>query len=71
VTDNGHGMTPAQFKKRWMTLRYDRLKHQGVNVEFPSGSDTRGRAVPMVATVIGRHGLLCFADEYTGADLAR
>jgi len=28
ITDDGHGMTPAQFKKRWMTLRYDRERHQ-------------------------------------------
>lgn len=63
VTDNGHGMTPAQFRKRWMTLRYDRLKHQGPNVEFPSGR----RAHPRRAygrNGVGRHGLLCFADEY-------
>lgn len=33
VTDDGHGMSPQQFRRRWMTLRYDRLKHQGVNVE--------------------------------------
>ncbi len=43
VIDDGHGMTPAQFKKRWMTLRYDRLKHQGSNVEFPAGRDARPR----------------------------
>lgn len=63
VTDNGHGMSPQQFKKRWMTLRYDRLKHQGSNVEFPSG-----RAAPPRRAYgrngIGRHGLLCFADTY-------
>jgi hypothetical protein len=63
VTDNGHGMTPAQFKKRWMTLRYDRLKHQGPNVEFPSGRHARPRRA-YGRNGIGRHGLLCFADEY-------
>jgi Histidine kinase-, DNA gyrase B-, and HSP90-like ATPase len=63
VTDNGHGMTPAQFKKRWMTLRYDRLKHQGANVEFPSGRHARPRRA-YGRNGIGRHGLLCFADEY-------
>lgn len=64
VTDNGHGMTPAQFKKRWMTLRYDRLKHQGVNVEFPSGRTARPRRA-YGRNGVGRHGLLCFADSYT------
>lgn len=63
VTDNGHGMTPAQFKKRWMTLRYDRLKHQGSNVEFPAGRNARPRRA-YGRNGVGRHGLLCFADVY-------
>jgi len=63
VSDNGHGMSPEQFKKRWMTLRYDRLKHQGVNVEFPSGRAARPRRA-YGRNGIGRHGLLCFADTY-------
>lgn len=66
VTDNGHGMTPEQFKKRWMTLRYDRLKHQGAEVEFPAGP-AAGSARPRRAygrNGVGRHGLLCFADTY-------
>lgn len=63
VTDNGHGMTPQQFRQRWMTLRYDRLKHQGSNVEFPSGRSGRARRA-YGRNGVGRHGLLCFADEY-------
>lgn len=63
VTDDGHGMTPDQFKRRWMTLRYDRLKHQGPNVEFPKGRTTRPRKA-YGRNGVGRHGLLCFADEY-------
>lgn len=63
VTDNGHGMTPAQFKIRWMTLRYDRLKHQGSSVEFPSGHRGRPRKA-YGRNGVGRHGLLCFANEY-------
>lgn len=63
VIDDGHGMTPAQFKKRWMTLRYNREKHQGTNVEFPSGRTTHPRRA-YGRNGIGRHGLLCFADEY-------
>src|SRR5688572_1318873 len=35
IADDGHGMSAAQFKSRWMTLGYDRVKHQGQNVEFP------------------------------------
>ncbi|MGE8637988.1 MAG: ATP-binding protein [Achromobacter sp.] len=63
VTDNGHGMSPQQFRQRWMTLRYDRLKHQGSNVEFPPGSSSRARRA-YGRNGVGRHGLLCFADEY-------
>ena len=63
VADNGHGMAPAQFKKRWMTLRYDRLKHQGPNVEFPAGRYARPRRA-YGRNGVGRHGLLCFADTY-------
>lgn len=63
VTDDGHGMTPVQFKKRWMTLRYDRLKHQGPNVEFPVGRYARPRRA-YGRNGVGRHGLLCFADTY-------
>jgi hypothetical protein len=63
ITDDGHGMTPAQFKKRWMTLRYNREKHQGLDVEFPPGRTTRPRRA-YGRNGVGRHGLLCFADEY-------
>jgi hypothetical protein len=63
VTDDGHGMTSAQFKKRWMTLRYRREKHQGLNVEFPAGRVGRPR-IAYGRNGVGRHGLLCFADEY-------
>jgi hypothetical protein len=63
VTDNGHGMTPDQFKRRWMTLGYDRLKHQGLNVEFPPGQNRRPRKA-YGRNGVGRHGLLCFANEY-------
>ena len=63
VEDNGHGMTPDQFKRRWMTLGYDRLKHQGVNVEFPKGKSARPRKA-YGRNGVGRHGMLCFGDEY-------
>ncbi len=63
VTDDGHGMTPEQFVKRWMMLRYDRLKHQGPNVEFPAGRVFRQRKA-YGRNGVGRHGLLCFANEY-------
>lgn len=63
VTDDGHGMTPEQFTRRWMTLRYDRVKTQGVNVEFPVGRAMRQRKA-YGRNGVGRHGLLCFGNEY-------
>lgn len=63
VADDGHGMSAAQFKGRWMTLAYDRVKHQGSNVEFPpERKDLRRRAYGRNG--VGRHGMLCFADRY-------
>lgn len=63
VADDGHGLSAVQFKSRWMTLGYDRVKHQGQNVEFPpERKDWRRRAYGRYG--IGRHGLLCFADRY-------
>jgi hypothetical protein len=64
VKDDGHGMTADQFKARWMTLGYNRVKHQGQNVEFPAErKDWRRRAYGRNG--VGRHGLLCFADTYS------
>ncbi len=63
ITDDGHGMSLEQFKRRWMTLRYDRTKHQGKNVEFPASRQGQKR-VPYGRNGVGRHGLLCFANEY-------
>lgn len=63
VQDDGHGMTAAQFKARWMTLGYDRLRYQGAKVEFPrERADWRRGAYGRNG--VGRHGLLCFADAY-------
>lgn len=63
VADDGHGMSSAQFKGRWMKLGYDRVKHQGNNVEFPpERSSLKRRAYGRYG--VGRHGLLCFADQY-------
>lgn len=63
VQDDGHGMTSAQFRTRWMRLGYDRVKHQGAQVEFPPERlGWRRRAYGRNG--IGRHGLLCFADSY-------
>jgi hypothetical protein len=63
VEDDGHGMSSAQFKGRWMKLSYDRVKHQSQDVEFPperAGWVRRAYG----HNGVGRHGMLCFADVY-------
>lgn len=63
VQDDGCGMTPDQFRKRWMTLGYDRPRHQGHIAEFPqSRKQWRRRAYGRDG--VGRHSLLCFDDKY-------
>ena len=63
VEDDGCGMTPEQFKTRWMTLGYDRVKHQGRRAEFPPERQD-WRRMSFGQNGMGRHGLLCFADGY-------
>mgnify|MGYP000680423349 CR=1 FL=1 len=63
ISDNGHGMTDQQFKERWMTLGYNRLKHQSSDVEFPEGVLGNKRKA-YGRNGVGRHGLICFANSY-------
>ncbi|MGE6210577.1 ATP-binding protein [Comamonas aquatica] len=64
VEDDGHGMNAGQFKGRWMKLGYNRLKHQSAQVEFPP--ERQGwRRKAYGRNGVGRHGLLCFADQYS------
>ena len=63
IADNGTGLTKEQFQNRWMKLGYNRLKHQGKNVIFPSGVE--GKRFAYGRNGVGRHGLLCFNNEYT------
>lgn len=62
VEDDGTGLTSANFQDRWMKLGYDRLKHQGKKVEFPPGRT--GNRLAYGRNGVGRHGLLCFNNEY-------
>ena len=62
IIDNGIGLTKEQFQNRWMMLGYNRLKHQGKNVIFPTGIE--GKRLAYGRNGVGRHGLLCFNNEY-------
>ncbi len=63
VEDNGVGMAENHFRQRWMMLRYNRLAHQGPNVSFPPERKGLKRKA-FGRNGIGRHGLLCFGNEY-------
>ena len=63
VSDDGSGMTAAQFAHRWLTLGYNRIKHQGSKTEFPPERASMNRWA-FGSAGIGRHGMLCFADRY-------
>jgi HSP90 family molecular chaperone len=63
ISDDGHGMTDNQFKERWMKLGYNRIKHQGNDVEFPA-ERSGGKRKVYGRNGVGRHGLICFSDNY-------
>jgi len=65
VEDNGSGLTLDEFRKRWMTLGYNRLKYQGEIVEFPEDNTEMFYRRAFGRNGVGRHGMLCFADQYT------
>jgi hypothetical protein len=62
IEDDGTGLSKDQFIERWMKLGYDRIKHQGKNVAFPP--KTSGTRLAYGRNGVGRHGLLCFNNEY-------
>jgi len=63
VEDNGTGLSKEQFENRWMRLGYNRIKHQGKNVIFPL--NITGNRLAYGRNGVGRHGLLCFNNEYS------
>lgn len=62
IEDNGTGLTKDQFYERWMKLSYNRLTHQGKFVTFHDGRKSKRLAYGRNG--VGRHGLLCFNNEY-------
>lgn len=64
IEDDGVGMSDKEFYERWMTLAYDRLRHQGEYAEMPPDREcTKRRAYGRNG--IGRHSMLCFSRKYT------
>lgn len=63
ISDNGAGMTKAEFDVRWKTLSYNRQESQGRFAENPNHISGEKRAV-FGRSGKGRHGAFCFADFY-------
>lgn len=63
IEDNGTGMTLAELQKRWLTLGYNRLKHQGLEVVFPKEIKDKKR-IAYGHNGIGRHSMFCFNNNY-------
>jgi hypothetical protein len=63
IEDDGVGMSTPQFHEKWMTLGYDRVKHQGTWAEFPA-ERVDWRRPAYGRNGVGRHGMLCFASQY-------
>lgn len=65
IEDNGIGMDINDFQNHWMKIRYNRLKEQGKNVVFPADIDSSShKRMAYGKNGVGRHGLLCFNDNY-------
>jgi len=63
ITDNGIGLTKAEFERRWKTLCYNREAEQGTDVVFPKGVKGIKRKA-FGRSGKGRHAPFCFADSY-------
>ncbi len=65
IKDDGCGMSEQEFNERWMTLNYNRTKHQGKYVVFPDDLEEKNKTrVAYGRNGVGRHGMLCFANSY-------
>jgi hypothetical protein len=63
ISDNGVGLTEAEFTNIWKTLSYNRIAQQG---KFAGNPNKIGGAqrVAFGRSGKGRHGAFCFADSY-------
>ncbi len=64
ITDNGKGMTPAQFDRRWKTLDYNRLAEEGNKSIPPADLSGAPARTPYGRNGKGRHAAFKFSDPY-------
>lgn len=64
ISDNGKGMTPEQFRRRWKTLDYNRLADEGSKSTPPA--DLKGATARSAygRNGKGRHAAFKFSDPY-------
>lgn len=65
ITDNGKGMTPAQFDRRWKTLDYNRIADEGTRSAPPADLPGSPPRHPYGRNGKGRHAAFKFSDPYT------
>jgi Histidine kinase-, DNA gyrase B-, and HSP90-like ATPase len=64
ITDNGKGMSPDQFQKRWSTLDYNRIAEEGNKSEPPGDLKDFPPRHPYGRNGRGRHAAFKFSDPY-------
>lgn len=65
IEDDGHGMTDAEFQRRWFTLSYERLSEQGGFAQLPDANHDSPPRPAFGRNGLGRHAIFCFGDSYT------
>lgn len=63
ITDNGIGLTPDEFSKRWWTIAYDRRQDLGPNAVFPPDVNLSKRQA-FGKNGRGRFAGFCFGTDY-------
>lgn len=65
IRDNGKGMTPAQFDKRWRKIDYNKLNEEGAQSDPPEEIKDRPPRKAYGRNGRGRHAGFRFSDPYT------
>jgi hypothetical protein len=65
IEDDGHGMTDAEFLRRWFTVSYDRLEEQGGVAQMPEPKEDEPQRPAFGRNGLGRYAVFCFAESYT------
>jgi len=64
VVDNGGGMSKPEFLRRWRTIDYNRLEHQGAVVSPPDELENAPDRLAYGQNGRGRHAAFLFSSPY-------